>query len=124
MVKSQIDPAKEKQLQGAKITEFEYNVKRILKLIRDGDRDMDGTREKLAELIEDIYNQELQIRMVTHLKHKVEDLMKLIKEKEEGLGGEKREAIRQLCLRIDYLREYNDDLKEIISKSRNNCCLW
>jgi uncharacterized protein YnzC (UPF0291/DUF896 family) len=63
-------------------------------------------------------------RMVTHLKHKVEDLMKLIKEKEEGLGEEKREAIRQLCLRIDYLREYNDDLKEIISKSRNNCCLW
>jgi hypothetical protein len=33
-----------------------------LKLIRDGDRDMDGTREELAELIEDIYNQELQIR--------------------------------------------------------------
>ncbi|WJX48096.1 hypothetical protein P8452_34705 [Trifolium repens] len=74
MVKSQIDPAKEKQLQGAKITEFEYNVKRILKLIRDGDRDMDGTREELAELIEDIYNQENITNKVNVLQQEVESL--------------------------------------------------
>jgi hypothetical protein len=45
-----------------------------LKLIRDGDRDMDGTREELAELIEDIYNQENITNKVNVLQQEVESL--------------------------------------------------
>ncbi|RHN43444.1 hypothetical protein MtrunA17_Chr8g0387901 [Medicago truncatula] len=59
--------------------------------------------------------------IVVELKKRVEELEKLMEEKEEGmlnLGEEKREAIRQLCLRIDYHRERNDYLKEFISKTR------
>jgi metal-responsive CopG/Arc/MetJ family transcriptional regulator len=33
-----------------------------LKLIRDGDRDMDGTQEERDELIKDIYNQYISYR--------------------------------------------------------------
>ncbi|WJX54044.1 hypothetical protein P8452_39972 [Trifolium repens] len=77
MVKSQIDPAKEKQLQGAKITEFEYNVKMILKLIKDGDLVMDGTLEEilktepLAELVKDIGSITNELNV---LQNKVESL--------------------------------------------------
>jgi len=60
---------------------------------------------------------------VVELKKTVEELEKSMKEKEEGmldLGEEKREAIRQLCLRIDYHRECNVYLKGIISKTRRD----
>lgn len=54
------------------------------------------------------------------LENKVELLERAMKEKDEGilgLGEEKREAIRQLCMWIDYHRSRCDDLKEILAKS-------
>ncbi|KAB2017507.1 hypothetical protein ES319_D08G167400v1 [Gossypium barbadense] len=60
------------------------------------------------------------MKSVKQLENKVELLERAIKEKDEGilgLGEEKREAIRQLCMWIDYHRSRCDDLKEILSKS-------
>ncbi|PPD83525.1 hypothetical protein GOBAR_DD19541 [Gossypium barbadense] len=60
------------------------------------------------------------MKSVKQLENKVGLLERAIKEKDEGilgLGEEKREAIRQLCMWIDYHRSRCDDLKEILSKS-------
>ncbi|KAJ1405939.1 putative myosin-9 [Sesbania bispinosa] len=59
---------------------------------------------------------------VVQLKKTVGELEKMMKEKEVGMldfGGGKREAIRQLCLWIDYHRSRYDYLKDIISKTRS-----
>ncbi|XP_002509928.2 COP1-interactive protein 1 [Ricinus communis] len=53
------------------------------------------------------------------LGRKVEDLEQKLKERDEGmssLGEEKREAIRQLCVLIEYHRHRYDHLKEAVSK--------
>ncbi|XP_022761036.1 paramyosin, long form-like [Durio zibethinus] len=60
------------------------------------------------------------LKAVNHLEKKVESLQTVMKEKDQGilgLGEEKREAIRQLCLWIDYHRSRCDDLKEILLKT-------
>ncbi|XP_021289113.1 golgin subfamily B member 1-like [Herrania umbratica] len=60
------------------------------------------------------------IKAVKHLEKKVEFLETVMKEKDQGivgLGEEKREAIRQLCVWIDYHRSRCDDLREILSKT-------
>ncbi|XP_039062199.1 COP1-interactive protein 1-like isoform X3 [Hibiscus syriacus] len=60
------------------------------------------------------------VKAVDQLEKKVELLEKMMKEKDQGLlglGEEKREAIRQLCLWIDYHRSRCDHLKEIMSKT-------
>ncbi|KAK6274639.1 hypothetical protein POUND7_004348 [Theobroma cacao] len=60
------------------------------------------------------------IKAVKHLEKKVEFLETVMKEKDRGilgLGEEKREAIRQLCVWIDYHRSRCDDLREILSKT-------
>ncbi|KAL4333373.1 hypothetical protein GQ457_07G007400 [Hibiscus cannabinus] len=60
------------------------------------------------------------LKSVKQLENKVEFLERAMKEKDEGilgLGEEKREAIRQLCIWIDYHRSRCDDLKEILSKT-------
>ena len=60
------------------------------------------------------------LKAVNHLDKKVEFLETVMKEKDQGivgLGEEKREAIRQLCLWIDYYRSRCDNLKEILSKT-------
>ncbi|XP_057511720.1 COP1-interactive protein 1-like [Actinidia eriantha] len=54
------------------------------------------------------------------LENKVRELEKTVKEKEEGMlgmGEEKREAIRQLCVWIDYHRSRSDYLKKILSET-------
>ncbi|KAA8528263.1 hypothetical protein F0562_035486 [Nyssa sinensis] len=56
---------------------------------------------------------------VWKLENKVRELEKIVKEKEEGmlvLGEEKREAIRQLCVWIDYHRSRSDYLKKMLSE--------
>uniref|UniRef100_A0A5B6YSV3 Putative intracellular protein transport protein USO1-like n=1 Tax=Davidia involucrata TaxID=16924 RepID=A0A5B6YSV3_DAVIN len=56
---------------------------------------------------------------VWKLETKVRELEKMVKEKEEGmlgLGEEKREAIRQLCVWIDYHRSRSDYLKKMLSE--------
>lgn len=58
-------------------------------------------------------------KSVSQLELKVGELEKKIKEKDEdliNLGEEKREAIRQLCLLIEYHRSHCDHLKKAISK--------
>ncbi|TYH59244.1 hypothetical protein ES332_D08G210300v1 [Gossypium tomentosum] len=60
------------------------------------------------------------MKSIKQLENKVGLLERAIKEKDEGilgLGEEKREAIRQLCMWIDYHQSRCDDLKEILSKS-------
>ncbi|XVF10455.1 hypothetical protein REPUB_Repub07fG0184300 [Reevesia pubescens] len=60
------------------------------------------------------------LQAMKHLEKKVELLETALKEKDQGildLGEEKREAIRQLCLWIDYHRSRCDDLMEILSKT-------
>ena len=55
------------------------------------------------------------------LEKKVEVLETMMKEMDEGilgLGEEKREAIRQLCVWIEYHRSRYDYLKEVLSKKR------
>ncbi|KAL0297543.1 UNVERIFIED_CONTAM: COP1-interactive protein 1 [Sesamum radiatum] len=51
--------------------------------------------------------------------NKIRELEKMIKEKEEGMLGlqeEKREAIRQLCVWIDYHRSRSDSYKKMLSE--------
>ncbi|XP_022777365.1 protein NETWORKED 4B-like [Durio zibethinus] len=58
-------------------------------------------------------------KAVSELENRVGELENMKKEKDETLLGreeEKREAIRQLCLLIDYHRSRCDYLKELISK--------
>ena len=54
---------------------------------------------------------------VWRLENKVRELEKMVKEEEEGMLGmeeEKREAIRQLCVWIDYHHSRSDYLKKIL----------
>ncbi|KAK9984758.1 hypothetical protein SO802_034283 [Lithocarpus litseifolius] len=58
-------------------------------------------------------------KAISQLEKKVGDLKKSIKEKDEellSLGEEKREAIRQLCVLIDYQYCRYDHLKNLMSK--------
>lgn len=58
---------------------------------------------------------------ISQLEKKVGKLEKNIKEKDgelSSLGEEKREAIRQLCLLIDYHRSRYDDLKELMQQMK------
>ncbi|XP_022739062.1 myosin-1B-like [Durio zibethinus] len=60
------------------------------------------------------------VKFVKLLEKKIEILETAMKEKDQGLlglGEEKREAIRQLCVSIDYHRSRCDDLKEMLSKA-------
>ncbi|KAI8569735.1 hypothetical protein RHMOL_Rhmol02G0300300 [Rhododendron molle] len=56
---------------------------------------------------------------VWKLENKARELEKMVKEKEEGMlgmGEEKREAIRQLCVWIDYHRSRSDYLKKVLTE--------
>jgi chromosome segregation ATPase len=95
--------------------------------------ELQGKKEEELNLREKVEKLEVKARKeesekmnvtatVVELKKTVTEHEKLMKEKEEDmlhLGEEKREAIRQLCLLIDYHRERNDYLKEIISMARS-----
>ncbi|PON44303.1 Protein Networked (NET), actin-binding (NAB) domain containing protein [Parasponia andersonii] len=61
---------------------------------------------------------------IDQLEKKAGKYEKLIKEKEErllSLGDEKREAIRQLCILVDYHRSRFDHLKQVVSKMSPRC---
>ncbi|KAF5734765.1 leucine-rich repeat-containing protein [Tripterygium wilfordii] len=80
-------------------------------------RERVGELEMKARKVEG--EKEILIKTVQQLEMKVEVLQKITKEKDEGISGlgeEKREAIRQLCLWIDYHRSRNDYLREVLSK--------
>ncbi|XVF53033.1 hypothetical protein PTKIN_Ptkin05aG0066700 [Pterospermum kingtungense] len=80
-------------------------------------------REKVstleAKLSEEGKEKVKLLKAITELEKKVGELQKITKEKDQTLLGreeEKREAIRQLCLLIDYQRSRCDYLKDLISK--------
>ncbi|KAL4373886.1 hypothetical protein HN51_007727 [Arachis hypogaea] len=58
---------------------------------------------------------------VFQLENTIGELQKLVKEKDQGilkLAEEKREAIRQLCLGIDYHRSRYNTLMDVVSRTR------
>ncbi|KAF2313431.1 hypothetical protein GH714_010962 [Hevea brasiliensis] len=80
-------------------------------------------REKVEQLEIKVKKDEGEIDNLTIAVNQLEEKLaaseKLIKERDESildLGEEKREAIRQLCLWIDYHRSRCDYLREILSK--------
>ncbi|KAL7165515.1 hypothetical protein ACSBR2_041241 [Camellia fascicularis] len=80
-------------------------------------------RERIRELEAKLHNTEDEkqnlIKNFKMLEEKIGELEKTMSEKDEGilgLGEEKREAIRQLCIWIDYHRSRCEDLKEMLSK--------
>ncbi|GMN31691.1 hypothetical protein TIFTF001_003354 [Ficus carica] len=61
------------------------------------------------------------IQAISQLEKKVGKYERQIKDKDErlmSLGDEKREAIRQLCIMVDYHRDRFDHLKQQVSKMR------
>nr|XP_027083934.1 COP1-interactive protein 1-like [Coffea arabica] len=73
-------------------------------------KSLKGLEEKLGQLE----------KVVKEKDEMLGELEQKIKSKDDGiseLGEEKREAIRQLCIWIDYHRNRYDDLKEMISKT-------
>ena len=91
---------------------------------------LQDTKERESALKEKVEQLEVKVRMegaekenltkaVNHLEKKAVALENMLKEKDEGisdLGEEKREAIRQLCLWIEYHRSRHDYLREMLSK--------
>ncbi|XP_047331694.1 COP1-interactive protein 1-like [Impatiens glandulifera] len=85
------------------------------------------SREEMECLLEEMNGKETEIlkfrESVWKLEHRNRELEKMVKEKEEGmvaLGEEKREAIRQLCVWIDYHRSSKHYLEKIIVSERMN----
>uniref|UniRef100_A0A2P2IP78 Uncharacterized protein n=1 Tax=Rhizophora mucronata TaxID=61149 RepID=A0A2P2IP78_RHIMU len=82
-------------------------------------------REKFEQLVVKARTEEgekqILSKNVDQLRKTVAELERTITEKDEGildLGEEKREAIRQLCIWIDYHRGRYDHLREILSRSQ------
>ncbi|KAF5734204.1 myosin-10-like [Tripterygium wilfordii] len=94
---------------------------------------LDGKEEQELMLREKVWNLEAKlgkeggeklVKESSQLERKVRELESKIKEQDEkllGIGEEKREAIRQLCILIDYHRNRCDYLKEVISKMNVRC---
>lgn len=60
-----------------------------------------------------------KLNSVSQLERMVVNLEQQVKQKEDtflGVSEEKREAIRQLCILVDYHRSRYDHLREAISK--------
>ncbi|MED6183534.1 hypothetical protein PIB30_038761 [Stylosanthes scabra] len=89
---------------------------------KNSELDLRQMVEKLEEkaIEEELAKKNLRTNVV-QLEKTIGELQKLAKEKDEGileLAEEKREAIRQLCLGIDYHRSRYDYLMEVVSKTR------
>lgn len=77
--------------------------------------DLDTVSKQLDDKESEILGLRKKVRK---LENKVREVEKLVKQKEEGmlsLGEEKREAIRQLCIWMDYHRSQSEHLKKMIS---------
>ncbi|KAK2664238.1 hypothetical protein Ddye_002812 [Dipteronia dyeriana] len=84
---------------------------------------VDGKEERellLREKVWKLENENLNLmKTLSQLELKVDELEKTTKEKDDtllNLGEEKREAIRQLCLLIEYHRGHCNHLKGVISQ--------
>jgi chromosome segregation ATPase len=103
--------------------ELSKEVKHLAEQLQDKIDQEIALREQIEKLVVKASKEEDEIillrRAVEQLEKTVGELEKMMKEKEEGIlgiGEEKREAIRQLCVWIDYHRSCNDYLKETLSK--------
>ncbi|KAJ6701830.1 COP1-INTERACTIVE PROTEIN 1 [Salix koriyanagi] len=100
-----------------------HEIRRRLQQLQD-------TKERESALKEMVEQLEVKVRMegaekenltkaISQLEKKLGALEKTLKEKDEGisdLGEEKREAIRQLCVWIEYHRSRYDYLRETLSR--------
>ncbi|XP_040989756.1 COP1-interactive protein 1-like [Juglans microcarpa x Juglans regia] len=97
-----------------------HNLVEQLQDIKDKEAAM---RERVGKLevkaSEEEAEKENLSKAVNQLQKTVAELKNTIKEKDDGMlgiGEEKREAIRQLCVWIDYHRSRQDYFKEMLSK--------
>ncbi|KAG6633958.1 COP1-interactive protein 1-like [Carya illinoinensis] len=97
-----------------------HNLVEQLQDIKDKEATM---RERVGKLEVKASKEEAEkenlSKAVNQLQKTVAELENTIKEKDDGMlgiGEEKREAIRQLCVWIDYHRSRQDYLKEMLSK--------
>jgi chromosome segregation ATPase len=98
-------------------------VRDLSKQLRDKKEEALVFRERVEKLETDASKELVEkgglIKAVNQLEKKVEELKQIVEEKNEGilgLGEEKREAIRQLCIWIEYHQSRYDHLKEVLSK--------
>ncbi|KAH7550169.1 hypothetical protein JRO89_XS13G0146700 [Xanthoceras sorbifolium] len=105
------------------VTERNEEIKRLKLKVDSLVAELEGKEEReflLREKVWKLENENLNsMKSVTQLGIKVDEFEKKTKEKDDlllNLGEEKREAIRQLCLLIEYHRNHCNHLKEVISK--------
>ncbi|CAK7335678.1 unnamed protein product [Dovyalis caffra] len=121
------------ELQIAKrwITGTKDEIKRLKHNVDSLTAQLNGKEEKELLLREKVWKLEAKLskeggeklNSVGQLERKVVYLEQQVKDKEDvllGLSEEKREAIRQLCVLIDYHRGRYDHLREAISKKRRS----
>lgn len=79
-------------------------------------------KDDLDTLLAQLNDKEAQVlgfrERVWKLENKVREVERIVQQKEEGmvsLGEEKREAIRQLCVCIDYHRSHSHHLKKLLN---------
>ncbi|KAG4151667.1 hypothetical protein ERO13_D04G079828v2 [Gossypium hirsutum] len=111
------ETSKELRIAKHRVGETKSEKKQLMNEMTNMIEQLKDQKEKESTLQE---QKENLMKSVKQLENKVELLERAIKKKDEGilgLGEEKKEAIRQLCMWIDYHRSRCDDLKEILSKS-------
>ncbi|KAL0393648.1 UNVERIFIED_CONTAM: COP1-interactive protein 1 [Sesamum latifolium] len=94
----------------AKVGELETELQKDEQKRKSLTETMKQQEEKMGELEKTIKERD----------EKMGELQRKMKEKDNGilsLGEEKREAIRQLCIWIDYQNNRYDDLKDMVSKA-------
>ncbi|KAK6935501.1 Protein Networked (NET), actin-binding (NAB) domain [Dillenia turbinata] len=103
--------------------ELKGEVAKLTEQLQEKEKQVLVLKEKVIDLELKVRKEEREkeslSKAVAQLQNIVGELEKVMKEKDEGmlgLGEEKREAIRQLCLWIDYHRSCCEDLKELLLK--------
>ncbi|KAJ9173699.1 hypothetical protein P3X46_016809 [Hevea brasiliensis] len=104
------------------IKKLKYNVESLTSQLDEKEEEEFLLKEKVEKLDTEISSEgleECKPNVASQLERTVEDLERQLKERDDifsNLGEEKREAIRQLCVLIDYHRQRYDHLKESVSK--------
>ena len=103
--------------------QLKIEVSKLAEQLQSKKEQESALRKRVEKLEVKASNEEAEKQKLSNtlvqLEKKVEALEITMKEKEAGIldiGEEKREAIRQLCIWIDYHRSNNDYLKEVLSK--------
>ncbi|KAK4802779.1 hypothetical protein SAY86_000982 [Trapa natans] len=97
---------------------LEEEVRGLIEQLKEKTRQESELRERLGKLGTRISEGEAEKEKLSIT---LKELQLKLKDKEEGalvLGEEKRESIRQLCIWIEYHRDRNNELREVLSKMR------